>query len=230
MKAAYRGFIVDLMGTPQKAFPHRGANFRVLTARDFETTTIFRRSVMAGSELRDVEPTPAPQDAQPAIAPPRLSPEISPEVFAEPVSQIPKDDRPMELSVPLGISLDEEIVNWKASVKGSPHLFIIGIPGQGKSWTVTRLLCESARQGLPAIVIDFHGQFSATESEYYRLAKPVVWDATHGLPFSPFEAVASLDGGTNYWKTNCFAVAEIIQYVFGLGDIQRGLIYDAMRD
>ena len=230
MKAAYRGFIVDLMGTPQKAFPHRGANFRVLTARDFEATTVFRRSVMAESELRDDKPTAAPQDEQPTVAPPPSPLEISPEVFAKSVPLIPQNDRPMELSVPLGISLDEEIVNWKASVKGSPHLFIIGIPGQGKSWTVTRLLCESARQGLPAIVIDFHGQFSATESEYYRLAKPVVWDATHGLPFSPFEAVASLDGGTNYWKTNCFAVAEIIQYVFGLGDIQRGLIYDAMRD
>ena len=115
-------------------------------------------------------------------------------------------------------------------MKGSPHLFIIGIPGQGKSWTVTRLLCESARQGLPAISIDFHGQLGASTSEYYRLARPAVWDATQGLPFSPFDAVATMDGGTSYWKTNCFAVAEIVQYVFGLGDIQRGLIYDAMRD
>jgi hypothetical protein len=121
-------------------------------------------------------------------------------------------------------------VDWKASVKGSPHLFIIGIPGQGKSWTVTRLLCECARQGLPAITIDFHGQFGSSASEYYRLARPAVWDATQGLPFSPFDAVSTQDGGTSYWKTNCFAVAEIIQYVFGLGDIQRGLIYDAMRD
>jgi hypothetical protein len=136
----------------------------------------------------------------------------------------------MELSIPLGVSLDDEVVDWKASVKGSPHLFIIGIPGQGKSWTVTRLLCESARQGLPAISIDFHGQLGASASEYYRLAKPAVWDATVGLPFSPFDAVSSMDGGTSYWKTNCFAVAEIVQYVFGLGDIQRGVIYDAMRD
>jgi hypothetical protein len=37
-----------------------------------------------------------------------------------------------------------------------------------------------------------------------------------------------MDGGTSYWKTNCFAVAEIVQYVFGLGDIQRGVIYDGL--
>jgi hypothetical protein len=230
MKAAYRGFIVDLMGVPQKAFPLRGASFRVLTARDFESTTIFRRSVNIASELRPLDPSPVPKDVQPTVLPPQMSPENSPEVFTEPIPLISQHERPVELSVPLGVSLDDEIIDWKASVKGSPHLFIIGIPGQGKSWTVTRLLCESARQGLPSIVIDFHGQFSASDSEYYRLARPAVWDATLGLPFSPFEAVSSLDGGTNYWKTNCFAVAEIIQYVFGLGDIQRGLIYDAMRD
>jgi hypothetical protein len=230
MKPAYRGFIVDLTGVPQKAFPHRGASFRVLTARDFEATTIFRRSVNIESESKPDEPSRVVDDVQPAVPQPQMSTEDSPGVFPEPIPLISQHDLPVEISVPLGVSLDDEVIDWKASVKGSPHLFIIGIPGQGKSWTVTRLLCESARQGLPSIVIDFHGQFSAADSEYYRLARPAVWDATLGLPFSPFEAVSSLDGGTNYWKTNCFAVAEIIQYVFGLGDIQRGLIYDAMRD
>ena len=164
------------------------------------------------------------------MAPPLTSNENAAPPATDPAPLIQPTDRPIELSIPLGVSLDEEVVDWKASVKGSPHLFIIGIPGQGKSWTVTRLLCESARQGLPSVVIDFHGQFGASTSEYYRLARPAVWDATQGLPFSPFDAVSDHEGGTSYWKTNCFAVAEIIQYVFGLGDIQRGLIYDAMRD
>jgi len=226
MKAVYRGFIVDLGGSPQKTFSHRGANFRVLTARDFETTTVFRGSVAVDSGERSQGPAPTPSQEMPPVPP---SPETAP-TSTDPIPQSPANERPIEVSVPLGVSLDDEIVDWKASVKGSPHLFIIGIPGQGKSWTVTRLLCESARQGLPAIVIDFHGQFGTTTSEYYRLARPAVWDATQGLPFSPFDAVSSLEGGTSYWKTNCFAVAEIIQYVFGLGDIQRGLIYDAMRD
>lgn len=230
MKAVYRGFIVDLMGSPKKTFTHRGASFRVLTARDFEATTIFRSSSTVLPDVNKSGPTIGVTDeTRKATSYPEPkehtkgedSNAVSPPVIV---------DRPIELSVPLGVSLDDETVSWKASVKGSPHLFIIGIPGQGKSWTVTRLLCESARQGLPSIVIDFHGQFGAAESSYHKLANPVVWDASQGLPFSPFEAVASSEGGTSYWKTNCFAVAEIIQYVFGLGDIQRGLIYDAMRD
>lgn len=228
MKPVYRGFIVDLGGPPQKAFSHRGASFRVLTARDFEGATVFRSSVTAEPGLNASAPEPTAAEPPPIIAPPPPPPEKA--VTPADVPPMTQRDRPAELSVPLGISLDAEIVDWKASVKGSPHLFIIGIPGQGKSWTVTRLLCESARQGLPAIAIDFHGQFCTGASEYYKLAKPAVWDATQGLPFSPFDAVSSMEGGTSYWKTNCFAVAEIIQYVFGLGDIQRGLIYDAMRD
>jgi hypothetical protein len=42
----------------------------------------------------------------------------------------------------------------------------------------------------------------------------------------------SLDEEAVDWKASVKGspVAEIIQYVFGLGDIQRGLIYDAMRD
>ncbi|MBI1790000.1 MAG: ATP-binding protein [Acidobacteria bacterium] len=217
MKSAYRGFVVDLAGAPRKPYSRRGASFRILTAKDFESATVFRTS----------EPTEPTQGERPATEPVASPPR--PPATVSPSSELPAS-LPIELAVPLGVSLDEEIVTWKAGVKGSPHLFIIGIPGQGKSWTTTRLLCETARQGLPSIIIDFHGQFGSPNSEYYRLAKPAVWDATQGLPFSPFEAVSQQDGGTSYWKTNAFAIAEIFQYVFGLGDIQRGIIYDSMRD
>ena len=47
MKATYKGFIVDLQGSPQKPFSHRGASFRLLTARDFEAVTVFRSSLAA---------------------------------------------------------------------------------------------------------------------------------------------------------------------------------------
>jgi hypothetical protein len=230
LKAVYKGFIVDLGGSPQKMFMHRGASFRVLTARDFESSTVFRSSVTAQStSSKSASSSMLAQPQTEIAATPTPIESASPATAVTAPILLPRD-RPIEVSVPLGISLDDEIVDWKASVKGSPHLFIIGIPGQGKSWTVTRLLCECAKQGLPAISIDFHGQFGTAASEYYRQVNPAVWDATQGLPFSPFDAVSGLEGGTSYWKSNCFAVAEIIQYVFGLGDIQRGLIYDAMRD
>jgi hypothetical protein len=127
-------------------------------------------------------------------------------------------------------SVDQTDVLWQPSVRGSPHLFIVGIPGQGKSWTVTRLLLELTRNGVPALVFDFHGQFSDPSGAYARAAEPRVLDAARGLPFSPFEAQSSRDAGTSYWQTNAFVVAEIFEYVCDLGDIQRDVVYEAIRD
>lgn len=231
LKASYKGFIVDLAGEPQKPFASRGAQFRVLTARDFGTATIFRSAVVVPeSEANTIRPEPfGDLAAKPPVKKQSVpdSTRLTPQPTQPPATT---GELPTEVVVPIGVSLDGDVVAWKGAVTGSPHLFILGIPGQGKSWTVTRLLCGMAGQGLPAIVIDFHGQFGTPASPYYRAASPCVWDATQGLPFSPFEAVRQLEGGTSYWKTNCFSMAEIFQYVFGLGDIQRGLLYDAMRD
>jgi hypothetical protein len=120
--------------------------------------------------------------------------------------------------------------SWKASVRGSPHLFILGIPGQGKSWTTTRILCEITEQHLPALVIDFHGQFGDPSGRFAQAANPEVLDTTQGLPFSPFEADIDQAAGANWWRNNCFAIAEIFEYVCGLGDIQRDVVFEAIKD
>lgn len=134
------------------------------------------------------------------------------------------------VEVELGKSLDDEAVVWRSSVRGSPHLFIVGIPGQGKSVTTTRILCELAGQGLPALVVDFHGQFGDPAARYATAARPAVLDVVKGLPFSPFEAETDQGAGTNWWRNNCFALAEIFQYVCGLGDMQRDVVFEAIKD
>ena len=141
------------------------------------------------------------------------------------------EPRPQELEILLGTTpIDDEPVVWRPSVRGSPHLFILGIPGQGKSWTATRLLLELVAQDVPALVFDFHGQFSDPDGPYFRAASPAILDAAAGLPFSPFEAESSADAGANFWRTNAFVVAEIFEYVCGLGDMQRDVVYEAVRD
>ena len=119
-------------------------------------------------------------------------------------------------------------VDWLPGVQGSPHLFITGIPGQGKSWATTRLLIELSRQGVPALVFDFHGQFAAQDNPYRRIATPTVADAARGLPFSPFEC--DDEGGPTGWNATASAVTDIFAYVFGLGTIQRDTVYIAVRD
>jgi DNA helicase HerA-like ATPase len=134
-----------------------------------------------------------------------------------------EEPRPADPSVTLGAAGGVS-VDWRPSVKGSPHLFILGIPGQGKSWTILRLLSQLGRQDVPALVLDFHGQFAAPGNPFARAVSPTVLDASRGLPFSPFEVDLADDGSGN-WKAMVLAVAEIFGYVAGLGDMQRDVVY-----
>jgi DNA phosphorothioation-dependent restriction protein DptH len=140
------------------------------------------------------------------------------------------DSSPIRVRVALGESVgDGDVVAWTPSVRGSPHLFIVGIPGQGKSWTIARLLRRLHDEHLPALVFDFHGQFTDEGGLATGRGLSVV-DAHQGLPFSPFETEANGTGPIDAWKTGSFAIAEILQYVCDLGDIQRDLVYQAIRD
>ncbi|CAJ61291.1 MULTISPECIES: ATP-binding protein [Frankia] len=144
-----------------------------------------------------------------------------------PTPEVPEPAAPDPLRtarVTLGRTLppEEEIV-WEASTSGSPHLFILGIPGQGKSETTIRLLQGAAADGLPALVIDFHGQFG---TDARRPPSLRVYNATDGLPFSPFEIT---DGSGRFaYRINATSISEIFGYVCGLGDIQRDVFYQAL--
>jgi DNA helicase HerA-like ATPase len=161
-----------------------------------------------------------PEVAEPEVAEPEVAePEVAEPEVAEP-------------GIELGHSeVDQEPVVWTPTVRGSPHLFILGIPGQGKSWTVSRILLELTRHGVPALVFDFHGQFAPGGSASSVLHPNVLlMNASAGVPLSPFEAEAGTSAGASFWKTNAYSVAEIFQYVCGLGDIQFDLVYQAIRD
>ncbi|MBX5450005.1 MAG: ATP-binding protein [Thermogemmatispora sp.] len=130
-------------------------------------------------------------------------------------------------SMPLRVLLgqaDSGPVYWTPGIAGSPHLFILGMPGQGKSWMIEHILCALGQQGVPALVLDFHGQFADPQGRYYRSIHPTVLDATRGLPFNPFECAISGTG----WRTNALAISEIFAQVAGLGDMQRNAVFTAI--
>ncbi len=146
---------------------------------------------------------------------------VSPEVSHSPLNST--DQPKAELDVLLGDGPNGPI-SWRPSVSGSPHLFVIGIPGQGKSVTTTRLLCELTKQRVPALVLDFHGEFANANGAFHRVANPTVLNAADGLPFSILEP---LTGKGPRAKESIWELAEICQYVCSLGDIQRDSIYRA---
>lgn len=147
------------------------------------------------------------------------------ETTGGPIASVPA--APPDLVVPLGESGKGQVA-WRPSVKGSPHVFIAGIPGQGKSWTVLRIISVLAQQQVPVIVVDFHGQFIDLAKLPSGSTRPTVLDVAQGLPFSPFEC--STDRGSSDWKSNCLAISEIFAYVAGLGAMQRDVVYTAVRD
>ncbi|GAA3448855.1 helicase HerA domain-containing protein [Dactylosporangium matsuzakiense] len=109
---------------------------------------------------------------------------------------------------------------WEISTKGSPHAFIVGIPGQGKSVTTRKIISDFAEQQLPSLVFDFHGDMAANPP-----ARATVIDAGAGLPFNPLE----VSTGTARPANNAaWEIAEVMAYVSGLGEIQRNHVYRAL--
>lgn len=128
---------------------------------------------------------------------------------------------PTEVETVLGVDAHSSDVLWGVSTKGSPHAFILGIPGQGKSVTTRHMIRRFASQGLPSLVFDFHGDMAEDPP-----SGATVLNAAEGLPFSPFEAEVRIGRPIN---TTAWEISEIVAYVTNLGEIQRNNVYDALQ-
>jgi DNA phosphorothioation-dependent restriction protein DptH len=236
LKASYEGYVVSLDDEPRKPLLIDDARITVLTARDFAGYPQFlplldaeamddeiewarHTTRLLDDDVTEVQRAIQVQEPAPAEYEQRREEPSG----VDPAEAILDDD----VAVSLGVAASGP-VEWHPSVKGSPHLFILGIPGQGKSWTTTRILMELGRQQVPALVLDFHGQFADLDGPYYRALHPTVLDAAKGLPFSPFECATG--NGAGGWKVNAMAVAEIFANVANLGHIQRDIVYTTIRD
>jgi hypothetical protein len=127
------------------------------------------------------------------------------------------------VSVVLGEDTDGHKLSWNLSLKGSPHGVIVGIPGQGKSVTTRNILNQFAEQGLPSVVFDFHGDMGPK----LKFKSNEINVAVEGLPFSPFEFDS---GGALPIRTASQEIAEILESIGNLGEIQTTNVNLAIRD
>jgi DNA phosphorothioation-dependent restriction protein DptH len=163
------------------------------------------------------EPSSRPESTRKPATPPVSSP--VPAGAAEPESA-PPSPQPSEVEVVIGTDASSSEVLWRVSTQGSPHAFIIGIPGQGKSVTTRHIIRSFAVQSLPSLVFDFHGDMAADPP-----TGATVLNAAEGLPFNPFEADVRVGRPIN---TTAWEISEIVAYVTKLGEIQRNHVYDAL--
>lgn len=164
-------------------------------------------------------PTHADADgASPAGSVPAGSHPNEPDEVAPPDPEVSR----RSVVIDLGVEAQGTAVAWEVSTKGSPHAFIVGIPGQGKSVTTRHVIRGFARQGVPSLVFDFHGDMAADPP-----ADATVVRAEEGLPFNPFELDDRSDRGA---RLAAWELAEIVAYVCDLGEIQRNHVYKAIED
>ena len=256
-RATYEGYVVKLDDEPRnKPLLIGEAKITLLTARDFANepimlstmaTSAYHQSIQYAPVVKEVadyetsidtlEEDDEPTEKRPIVRPPKASSVEAQAILEVKDEQLPTADVAVkkdelshsneQVAIPLGETAGVPVV-WEPGVKGSPHLFVLGIPGQGKSWTVTRILSELARQSVPALVLDFHGQFADAQGDFVHVAQPHVLDAAKGLPFSPFECTQ--ENGPSGWMANALAISEIFAYVANLGDMQKDVVYTSVRD
>jgi hypothetical protein len=140
------------------------------------------------------------------------------------------EDYPSSVNLILG-SVNEQEVKLNSSTKGSPHIIILGIPGQGKTVTINSILTQLTKQGVGSIVFDFHGQFSSPTNPLNKYCKPKIWDVLNDkLPFNPFEVdITESDQNFDFYiKMQSAEIADIFEYVCELGTIQRYTLYESI--
>ncbi len=248
-RPSYEGYIASFESQPRREpLTIEEARIRILTASDFRSLPQLLSEPAAAipiqNETEIVDASEEPPGGLPftaATADRKLTGQ-TPELNGP--DWEPRDDQPDELeatlltrpTAPADAANPPELqillghansgpIFWQPGIKGSPHLFILGIPGQGKSWTIEHLLSELGQQGVPALVLDFHGQFANPQGRYYQSVHPRVLDAAQGLPFSPLECAAG-----DEWRNNAWTIAEIFAQVVGLGPMQRDIVYNAIRN
>ncbi|MBU2663384.1 DUF87 domain-containing protein [Actinoplanes bogorensis] len=186
----------------------------------------------ARPDSNDAPTPPTPENVTPGPQPPTVTNEPAPrdrranEELAN--TAAPKDDVQAEerksgvesVEVTLGDDSTGAAATWRISTKGSPHAFIVGIPGQGKSVTTRKIISDFADQDLPSLVFDFHGDMAANPP-----SQALVVDASQGLPFNPLEVRADVARPAN---NASWEIAEVMAYVSGLGEIQRNHVYKAL--
>ena len=177
-------------------------------------------------ESQVIRPRKAPSPEKAAPRPPRATNEPTPDsrVTADEPDEPPEvtgREEPLGVAVTLGKDASGQEVRWRISTKGSPHAFIVGIPGQGKSVTVRRIIRSFQSSDLPSLVFDFHGDMAASPPD-----GAVVLNATQGLPFSPFELRSASTSDVN---AMALEIAEVVGYVCGLGEVQTMHVYRGLR-
>jgi hypothetical protein len=143
--------------------------------------------------------------------------------------------------IPLGKNCDtKKDVYWDpftATPKklANQHVLIVGKSGAGKTQSAAAFMAELWKAKVPSVIFDFQGEYmdaklaNADDQTFLECTKAEVLDAADGIDVNPLEVPDDPHTGNkqNFMKV-VYQVATSLAKIFGLGDIQRAILRDAI--
>jgi hypothetical protein len=123
-------------------------------------------------------------------------------------------------------------VLFEPSVRGNPHLLVVGIPGMGKTTAVSGICQQLSANSVYPFVIDFHGDLAASAAAFsHGTTESLILDAAQGLAFNPLDPGADMRQQRNGWIEHYYEVAEILGDLYpSFGELQIGELRNILRE
>jgi len=115
---------------------------------------------------------------------------------------------------------------WHLSIRGNPHLLMVGLPGMGKTTALVNITRQMVRNGVYPIIFSYHEDIDeAAERLWGDKIKFIDFNA---IGFNPLTVSGNNPFG---YMDNAGTLRDIFSAIFpDLGDIQLASIRDAIRD
>lgn len=118
-------------------------------------------------------------------------------------------------NVTLGTTKEGESVSWSPSIRGNPHLMIVGLPGMGKTTCLINLCQQLQAGGITPIVFSYHDDIDERLSELF----PNV--ASHDCRDLGFNPMRIVEPGPVAHVESAGQLRDIFAAIFpDLGDLQ----------
>ena len=176
-----------------------------------------------------VAPSPVvePRAIVPVAQPSPLAPPIDTEVSSLPlVEEVSADAHLDAVDLLLGQRQgSDEPVQWRVSIRGNPHLLIVGLPGMGKTTCLIQLCRQLMDAGIAPIVFSYHDDIDDKLGALWGAKLRTV--SYSGLSFNPLQVVG--DSPFAYMD-NVTLLRDNFAAIFpDLGDVQLGRVREAIK-
>ncbi len=136
----------------------------------------------------------------------------------------PGGEPPPEPDILLGKTDDGVDIHWKLTIRGNPHLLVVGLPGMGKTTCLLNLCVQMYPYGVCPVVFSYHQDFD----EKLQARIPHVDFLNVGqLSFNPLEVLNP--GHPRAYVDVAGSVRDLFAAIYpDLGDLQLGAIRQAL--